>query len=430
MYKQQSYDTPTEEFFQPSEGRIRDDTPFTEKFFDEYLREHEFLDKYTIEKYNKSDYGKLYYKINAALVHTFQEIAKNKNIFSNAYTNQVEDKKELYTYGKKQDVEIVITKGCHIQKIKPKITNGQVNVCIHIPYENNDFRKYSLKYIHKYMGLKKYEDVDSKHVKFKDSTREYIIFSYDNGRSGQKIKRYLCIVIPFLEFIKFTDLNTGKKLIDISNVDEIKTKLANDYIKSYGITPEQICGCNKEEADQAAKDLTEAKNKAAEQLEAKQNELDKAQKQLEEAKNKAKEQLEEAKKQLEAKQKELTKTQKELTKTQKELEAKQKEPKTVRDDDNDEILNDAAAVVKENEELTKEINKLNLLIEKIITDDQKTKLTPEQKKLLDNGKKYMEEQKRENDKRRQMLQEEMKLKRARLQARIKKRNDKNGNTTT
>ena len=232
MYKQQSYDTPTEEFFQPSEGRIRDDTPYTEKFFDEYLGEHDFLDEHAIEEFKKSKYGKLYYNINAALVHTFEEIAENKEIFLKIHKNEVKDNEELYTYGKKQDVEIVIIKGCNIEKIKTKVTNGQVNVCIHIPYKNNDFQKYSLTYIVKYMGLgDDYDDVNLKNVNFdEEGKHKYTIFSYQSGhkttkfagiiKTGQKIKRHLCISIPFLEFIKFTDLKTNKKLIETLLISE------------------------------------------------------------------------------------------------------------------------------------------------------------------------------------------------------------------
>ena len=261
MYKQQSYHTPSEEFFQPSEGFLRDDKAYTSDYFDKILSKHRFLIKEDIEKYSKSKYGKLYNDINKALNQTFKQLTANgATVFKeiDEYINK-KDKKKIdkdINLNGLQNIKVNIISGYNT-KIKSSLGLDdsddllkKLNVCININYQNKNF-KTSNEYIEKYLGIEHKKtftrtdktirlDIHKKVVEF------YEIFYYNNGTTiGNKNQRDMCIAIPFLEFIKFKNPSIYN-MINRTNEDDNKKEIARKiigpyYIESLDLNLDHVC---------------------------------------------------------------------------------------------------------------------------------------------------------------------------------------------
>lgn len=338
MYKQQSYDTPTEEFFQPSEtffGKSEKMTPeqIAKAFFKFSLRRYNFLTARGKQNIVIDDYGKLYNNINDALVHTFENFVIDDNFKEAIKPNA--DAKEFYSYtdGKNDNINITIKKGWILYgldshpeianiKLKDKLNKNQVNVHVHCKIENktiiNNIKKYME--IEKETAILNFKEItfekykEEKPKKNEEEKPNYFLFSYKNGKITN-----MYIVIPFLEFIKFYNPPKNKTLIDIATNPEIKTILATEYIKSYNIELDNVCEEYKTRFEQ-----TQAKLKTTQdQLEYTKQKLETTQDQLEDTKQK----LETKETELKAAQEELETTKAELIKESNLIELMQQKDK-------------------------------------------------------------------------------------------------------
>lgn len=160
MYKQQSYDTTTEKFFQPSEpffGKSEKMTPeeiatkIATTFFKHSLRRYNFLTARGKTSIGKYDYGKLYNNINDALVHTFENFVIHENFKEAIKPNTDVNDFYRYTDGKNDNsvnvngINITIKRGWMLENFGHlKLAFGNDNhfddtqVNVHVHCEIND----------------------------------------------------------------------------------------------------------------------------------------------------------------------------------------------------------------------------------------------------------------------------------------------------
>lgn len=300
MYKQQSYDTPTEEFFQPSEGWFTSDPEFVKITMDHLLNKKlvpkETLDMWEewSENQKKTSKKKHNYMICKTLTDALHKLLNNiRKSMDNPFTDfstQIVDNQAVKIFfssddeDKKDYIDIVLDININPEKYKDKTFEYIIfkDYCQSKCDKTHEVQKKDFT-ISFYDGNSKTESKQTrsgflwlnKSIINKEIKQQYIVISFE--------KKYI---------YEFRDKNNET----VFDTDKPSLHLAMKWLELKGFKKgenmDEVCTVYAKKADQAAQDLKEAQKSAQqkleaaektanEQLETKQKELDKAQKELE-----------------------------------------------------------------------------------------------------------------------------------------------------
>lgn len=252
MYKQQSYDTPTEEFFQPSEGKFSIDYV---KILLDSISNYKCVPEKTIKNWltkskKSAQRNRVCIYINECL-NTFIEEIRNQGSISQEDVITIDDKKipeKIVVISSEHGIEILVT--------NLGSSTGQ-----------NTFFGEMVRNKEKYDNLIIKTKVDS------EFTTRFRVFTAkkDNYSIHITIKNNKDSIDAIY---RFRDKN-DQTVFDSRSEEKINIKLAMKWLELKGFkngeNMDAVCKVYKEEADQTKKDLTEARTqltKAQKELEA------------------------------------------------------------------------------------------------------------------------------------------------------------------
>lgn len=249
MYKQQSYDTPTEEFFQPSEGWFTSDPEFVKITMDHLLNK-KLVPKETLEKWDewsknqkKTSKKKNNYTICKALTDALDELLNNIRImdkpFTNFSTKIVDNQAVKIDFNKKDYIDIFLDININPEKYKDKT------------FEYIIFKDY-LQTGNQYVFDISFQDGEST----KQSKETKPIFGTKSFIHKEIKKQRILISFEKIYIYQFRDTNNET----VFDTDKPSLHLAMKWLELKGKNMDEVCTVYKTKADEAQEELNTIKS--------------------------------------------------------------------------------------------------------------------------------------------------------------------------